>query len=182
MKITLVRHAEVIQEYQGKYNGHIDIALSENGKIQAKDLAKKLDAEVYDKIYCSDLLRAKQTLELFDYSVKPIYTSKLREKFWGIHEGKSFQEIQESGIKYKNFNQWINALDGECIQMYTKNVHDYFFNTILTSNAKNALIITHSGFIKTLKSLIEDISLEESFQLKLPYCSYITLEINEATF
>jgi len=36
VKITLVRHSEVIKEYQGKYNGHIDISLSEKGKRDAK--------------------------------------------------------------------------------------------------------------------------------------------------
>ena len=52
MKITLVRHAEVLESHQGKYNGHIDISLSENGRLQAIELAHKLKDEDFDSIYC----------------------------------------------------------------------------------------------------------------------------------
>ena len=175
MKITLVRHAEVEEVYKGKYNGHIDIALSQNGKTQAKELAEKLKDEVFDSIYCSDLLRARETLKEFNSTLTPLFTPRLREKSWGIHEGKSFDEIQDSGIIYKNFEQWINDLDGEDIQEYKKRAEDYFYNTILKTKAKNILIVTHSGFIKTLLSIHKNISLKEAFKINLPYSSYIQL-------
>jgi len=174
MKITLVRHAEVIEEYIGKYNGHIDIGLSENGKNQAKKLGKKLKNMQFDKIYCSDLLRAKQTLELFELNQDVIYSDQLREKSWGKHEGKSFDEIIKEGIEYKNFEQWISDLDGEDITSYTNRIKNFFNNTIIEKNNINILIVTHSGVIKTLLSTINNTSLEESFGISLPYSSAIT--------
>jgi len=183
MKITFVRHAEVIEKYQGKYNGHIDIPLSQNGKKQAKELAKKLQHINFDKIYCSDLLRAKQTLEAFSYDKEPTYTNRLREKSWGKDEGKSFDEIQAQGIKYINFQQWITALDGEDIYRYKEKIKEYFYETILLKNeCKNILIITHSGVIKTLISIINNISLEESFKINLSYASYIIFDRRRMTF
>ncbi|MEN8302955.1 MAG: histidine phosphatase family protein [Campylobacterota bacterium] len=176
MKITLVRHSEVIKKYQGKYNGHIDIALSSKGKNDAKELAKKLQNIEFDKIYCSDLLRAKQTLAAFKLSQEPIYTNRLREKSWGRHEGKSFNEIQSEGLEYKNFEQWISALDGEDIQKYTQRIQNYFYETLLKQQAKNILVVTHSGVIKTLLGITKNISLEEAFTINLPYSSYITLD------
>jgi len=176
MKITFVRHAEVIEEYQGKYNGHIDIPLSQNGKLQAKKLALKLKDEKFDKIYCSDLLRARETLDAFNYTTKPIFSEKLREKSWGIHEGKSFDEIQKMGIKYENFEQWVSALDGEDIQTYTDKVKHYFYTTILNKKSSNTLIITHSGFIKTLLGIIQNSPIKETFNIQLPYGSYIILD------
>ncbi len=173
MKITLVRHAEVEKAFIGKYNGHIDIGLSKNGYEQAKKLAYELQEEDFDAVYCSDLIRARETLDAFDLSVEVIYTEKLREKSWGIHEGKSFQEIEASGIKYKNFNQWINELDGENIQSYTNRLRDFFHNTLLRSSAKNILLVSHSGFIKTLLTEMEEKTLEESFAIQLPYASFI---------
>ena len=182
MKITFVRHAEVIEEYQGKYNGHIDIPLSENGKLQAEKLAKKLQNEKFDKIYCSDLIRTRQTLEAFKYEVEPIYTDKLREKSWGRHEGKSFDEIQKEGIKYENFEQWISNLDGEDIKTYTQKVKEYFYTTILKQKSLNILVITHSGFIKTLLSIVENSQLEETFKVQLPYASFIIFDKINMTF
>jgi len=176
VKITLVRHSEVIKEYQGKYNGHIDISLSEKGKRDAKEVAKKLQNIWFDKIYCSDLVRARETLTAFNYVCEPIYTKELREKSWGKHEGKSFDEIQAEGIEYINFEQWISALDGESIEIYTKRIKSYFYKTILKQDVKHILVVTHSGVIKTLLSIVNNKSLEEAFSIDLPYSAHITLD------
>lgn len=176
MKITLVRHSEVIKEYQGKYNGHIDISLSQKGKEDAKELAKKLQNISFDKIYCSDLLRAKETLEAFHHTLTPIYTKELREKSWGRHEGKSFKEIQDEGIEYENFEQWTASLDGESFSNYKQRIQEYFYETIFKEDMQNILVVTHSGVIKTLLSITKNISIEEAFTTKLPYSSYITLD------
>lgn len=182
MKITFVRHAEVIEEYKGKYNGHIDIPLSEYGKQQAKELAYSLKDEVFDKVYCSDLIRARETLEAFDLDVETIFTEDLREKSWGVHEGKSFEEIEASGIKYENFEQWLEALDGENIEVYRKNLSHYFYNTLLKDTSKNILVFTHSGFIKTLYSVVQKCSIEKAFSIELPYASSLTLDIGSMQF
>ena len=176
MTITLVRHAEVIEEYQGRYNGHIDISLSENGKHQAKELGEALKKTHFDKVFCSDLLRARETFNELNIDAEAIFSSRLREKSWGRHEGKSFSEIEAEGIEYKNFEQWIDALDGEDMQVYTENLKNYFNETLLKQETQNILIITHSGVIKTLLHLTQDISLEEAFSTHLPYSSSITLD------
>ena len=178
MKITLVRHSEVIKEYQGKYNGHIDISLSLKGVNDAKALATTLKHINFDKVYCSDLVRAKETFNELNIQLEPIYTSRLREKSWGRHEGKSFEEIQAQGIEYKNFQQWISALDGENMQEYIQRVREYFYDTVFKEDAQNILIVTHAGLIKTLLSLTKNISLEEAFAINLPYSSYITLDMS----
>jgi len=177
MKVTLVRHAEVIEEYLGKYNGHIDISISQHGKEQAQKLAKQLNAETFDKIYCSDLVRAKETLVIFNLQIAPIYTDKLREKSWGIHEGKSFNEIEKMGIKYENFEQWINKLDGEDLETFQQRIVKYFYATIFKDEGDNVLVVTHSGVIKTLLHIKNKISLEEAFAIKLPYASSITFTL-----
>ncbi|MBC8237486.1 MAG: histidine phosphatase family protein [Helicobacteraceae bacterium] len=176
MILTLVRHAQVIEEYQGRYNGHLDIELSVNGKLQAKKVAKKLQNIEFDKVYCSDLIRCRQTLSAFNLQTNIIYTHRLREKSWGRHEGKSFEEIEAQGIKYENFQQWINALDGENTQEYISKLKEYFNETIFKEDSNNILIVTHSGVIKTLLHLTENILLEEAFATILPYSSYITLD------
>lgn len=93
MKITLVRHCEVDEKYLGCYNGHIDISLSDKGYIQAKDLAQKLKDENFDAVYCSDLLRAKESLKYFKNLNNAVYTDQLREKSWGEDEGKTYDQI-----------------------------------------------------------------------------------------
>jgi alpha-ribazole phosphatase/probable phosphoglycerate mutase len=177
MKITLIRHAQVIQEYLGKYNGHIDIPLSQEGLNQTKKLASQLQGCKFDKVYCSDLLRAKQTLEALDLPQTPIFTKELREKSWGRHEGKSYDEITQEGIVYENFEQWLNALDGEDIYTYQQRIKEYFLQNIFQEKVNHILVVTHSGVIKTLLGILNNYTLEEAFSLKIDYTSTTVLEL-----
>lgn len=174
MPITLVRHAEVEEEYIGKYNGHIDIALSQRGKEQAKILADKLKSEKYDKIYCSDLRRARETLQEFSFRVKPTFTKELREKSWGRHEGKSFEEIESEGIKYENFTQWLDALDGERVEEFEKRVLKFF--KALEKSEENILIVTHAGVIKVIQAFYNSSTLEDAFMQSLGYGEFCDLK------
>lgn len=171
MKLTLVRHCEVQEEYLGCYNGHIDISLSKNGYTQAKELSEKLKDEKYDAVFCSDLLRAKETLKYFTDLENIFYTDKLREKYWGVDEGKTYEQIcQEKNITYENFEQWISALGGENIEDFLERVRTFFFEYLQSLDYQNILIITHSGVIKTFFALHEKKSLEEAFSKTINYC------------
>jgi broad specificity phosphatase PhoE len=173
MRVYFVRHSQVQKEYQGKYNGHIDISLSKKGRDDAKELAKKLKDIKFDIAFCSDLRRAKETLFEFSLDCDVIFSSELREKSWGRHEGKSFDEIQKEGIVYTTFEKWIEDLDGERFKDYTKRVESYFKNVILSQKAKNILVVTHAGVIKTLILKEKKMSLDETFAIDLPYSGYI---------
>ena len=182
MKITLVRHGEVQTPFIGKYNGHNDIGLSEKGKKEAKKLAELFTCKEFDLVYCSDLRRAKETLQAFVQAKNAVFTEKLREKSWGKHEGLGFDEITAQGIVYKNFSQWIEALDGENYTEYVQRVKKFFFEELVTQKADNVLVITHAGVIRVLMAIVQNLSLEEAFALALPYTSYTIYDTNLKTF
>jgi alpha-ribazole phosphatase len=182
MKIILVRHAEVQEDFLGKYNGHNDIGLSKKGYEQSLTLAKKYQKAGFDAVFCSDLLRARETLKPFNLKCEPIFTSELREKSWGRHEGKSFEQIHAEGIDYINFEQWINALDGERVEDFRQRVLNYFYETVFKQEAQNILVVTHHGVIKMLLSLLQNITLEKAFSTEVPYASYVILDRITNTF
>ncbi|MCW8894586.1 MAG: alpha-ribazole phosphatase family protein [Sulfurimonas sp.] len=174
MRVTLVRHSEVEKEFIGCYNGHNNIGLSENGKNQAKELAKKLDSQEFDAVFCSDLPRAKETLKHSLHVNDAIYTDKLREKSWGRHEGLSFDEIIAKGeIEYIDFLQWIQALDGEPYEEYKQRVKKFFTAYLPSLKKEHILVVTHAGVIRTLLTLKKNISLEEAFKIKIDYGDFI---------
>ncbi|MDP2893144.1 MAG: histidine phosphatase family protein [Sulfurimonas sp.] len=178
MKLTLVRHTEVEERYQNCYNGHNEIGLSKKGYMQAKELAKKLDILGFDAVFCSDLPRAKETLKHSLHAKNAIFTDKLREKSWGKHEGLSFDEIISDGeIKYVDFLQWIEALDGEPHEEYIKRVEQFFFEFLPSLNKESVLVITHAGVIRVLLSIINNITLEEAFAIKVENGSLTMLDI-----
>lgn len=178
MRVTLVRHCEVDKKYLGRYNGHIDIGLSQNGYEQAKELASKLKDESYDAIFCSDLKRAKESLKYFTNLHNVTYTDRLREKSWGEDEGKSYDEIcQNKNINYESFKKWVDALGGESIGEFKNRVNEFFFEQLANSGTKNVLVLTHSGVIKTFFSIYENIGLEKAFCKKIDYSSTYIVDI-----
>ena len=174
MTITLVRHAQVEGAYIGCYNGHLDIGLSPKGYADARNLGKHFNSSDFDAIFCSDLTRAKESLKQFIKTKDVIYTEELREKSWGRHEGLDFDTIIAQGeIEYINFEQWLNALDGESVQEYTSRVKKFLFEYLPSLKKENILVVTHSGVIKTFISSVKNISLEEAFSYSIPYASFV---------
>lgn len=178
MRLTLVRHAEVDEKYQGCYNGHNNIGLSNEGHSQAKKLCKKLDLLKFDAIFCSDTFRAKETIKHYTCKENIEYTKALREKSWGRHEGMSFDEItSQEDIKYENFLQWINALDGEDYQLFIQRIEKFFFEFLPSLEKENILILTHAGVIRVLLSIVHKIPLEDAFSVKISHGELISENI-----
>lgn len=178
MKLTLVRHCEVDERYKNCYNGHNDIGLSPNGQKHAKKLAKKLDALEFDAVFCSDLRRAKESIRDSLHTQNIIYTDKLREKSWGVHEGMSYEKIvAKENTEYIDFLQWIEVLDGEPYEEYVKRVKEFFLDYLPSLKKENILVITHAGVIRVLLSIVDNISLEEAFSIKVGYGSMMLKRI-----
>lgn len=176
MKLTLLRHFEVIEEYQGKYNGHIDIPLSKKGVEDAKKFASTLHDKHFDAIYCSDLLRARQTLAQLNLNAPTTFSPMLREKSWGEHEGMSFEQIEASGILYTTFEEWIAQLGGESYETFYARITN-FLTQLAKQPHKHTLIVTHSGVIKTILGKIGNLSLQESFSLNITYGTLIEVQL-----
>ena len=183
MKITLVRHGEVDEKYHKCYNGHINIGLSRKGEEQAKAVATLLQNKEFDLVYCSDLLRAKETLKPCKQYKDALFTKHLREKSWGKHEGMTFDEIIAAGeIRYKNFSQWIEALDGEPYATYIERIKVFFLEYLPSQNANTVLVVTHAGVIRVLMALVQKLSLEEAFCIDVPYASAVEFDTDLQTF
>lgn len=192
MQVTLIRHAEVDEAYHGCYNGHIDIGLSKKGENQSRALAQEFAISEFDALFCSDLLRAKMTIKEFvhpkstssltltAHAKQIIYTKQLREKSWGKHEGLSFDEIIAQGeVEYQDFLQWIRALDGEPYEEFVKRVETFFFLFLPSLKKESILVVTHAGVIRVLMSLVENISLEEAFSIKVKNASSFVFDFEK---
>lgn len=174
MTLTLVRHCEVDERYKNCYNGHNDIGLSKDGMKNAKELAKKLDALEFDALFCSDLRRTRDSIRDSLHAKNVIYTEMLREKSWGVHEGMNYEQIvAKEGVEYRDFLQWIDLLDGEPYGEYIKRVEEFFLEFLPSLQKENILVVTHAGVIRVLFCLLDEISLEEAFSIRVE-CGTIT--------
>jgi len=101
MKLLIVRHGETFDNIENLITWQKDVTLTPEGEEQAKSLVKKLAKEKIDIIYCSTLIRAKQTISpyLLKYDVDVVYTDSLKEMDLGkFNWGKAEDMQKERGL------------------------------------------------------------------------------------
>lgn len=96
-EILLIRHGETSWNVARRLQGHIDVALNEEGLRQAAALGLALRHEKLDAIISSDLQRALQTAEaVAQWQSAPVQREPdLRERCYGAFEGLTHREISE---------------------------------------------------------------------------------------
>lgn len=64
--VTFLRHGESVGNAEHRFQGHADFALTERGRLQARALAERWQAEgvTFDRAFSSPLLRARETAEI----------------------------------------------------------------------------------------------------------------------
>ncbi|UYP47481.1 2,3-bisphosphoglycerate-dependent phosphoglycerate mutase [Candidatus Lokiarchaeum ossiferum] len=166
MNIYLIRHGETDWNKQGKIQGHMDIALNQQGRLQAKILASKFKNIKIDRIYTSDLLRASQTAEIINKTTKSLLIAdeRLRERNYGDWQNYSWSEVHSQNPNLKE--EWrTNPVHSRPPK--GESLHDLYnritrFLSELISEAKNnILIVAHNSPLKILISIAKGITLEE---------------------
>ncbi len=95
--IFLLRHGALAADARERFVGQTDLSLSPEGVRQAEALGQILRTVGIDSIYCSDLLRARQTAEIVvgETGVPVVARRDLREIALGEWEGLSRREVAE---------------------------------------------------------------------------------------
>ena len=171
-KYILLRHGKNIHQTKLKdiiYHFPDDnppCQLIEEGIEEAKRASEKIKEKNIDYIYCSDILRARQTAKIvadvigFD-SEKIIYDTRLRDINWGIFGGKHKDEAWAfyGGDKMKKFD--VPTPQGETWNDCKKRMIDILQEIERNNENKNILIISHGDPLWLLEGYIKGISDEE---------------------
>ncbi len=96
-KVILVRHGQTLWNHEMKYQGHTDVALTEEGIRQAELVAVRLANEPVTAVYASDLSRAFVTAEHIaaKHGLTVASVPALREICFGDWEGLTYDGIDE---------------------------------------------------------------------------------------
>lgn len=92
--LFLIRHGHTLRA--GYCNGHLDVDLTPTGIGQMEEIGKRLAGDGIRALYASDLKRCVQGAEVIGraLALKPVLSSRLREKQFGAWEGLPREEIQ----------------------------------------------------------------------------------------
>lgn len=164
MQLYLVRHGETDWNAQGLVAGQADIPLNERGIIQAETTRDKILAQnlKFDAVYSSPLQRVRQTAEIItggQYDI--IFDDRLKERDAGEFSGHPSQELFDNSINYLDLDLNSGEHGVEPIRNFDARVHDFFhFLQQKHANEDLILIITSSGFIRRLVSIIDSVDPE----------------------
>jgi len=95
--VFVARHGETDWNAAGRWQGHTDVPLNENGRAQAKALAGRLREARLAGVVASDLSRAHETARIVaaDLGVTLAYVERdLRERSFGVFEGLTRAECE----------------------------------------------------------------------------------------
>lgn len=161
-EILIARHGETDWNQSGRWQGHTDRPLNENGYRQAQSLAAKLSDGKLDAVYSSDLTRARVTAEVIANSAGVTnigIDNRLRERNLGTLEGLTTAEIcsltglPRNGVTIKGISAHpsVEAWDS-FIQRVSNALDD-----IRKSNPDNrVLVVAHGGVMIALSMYILD--------------------------
>lgn len=152
--IILVRHGVTNWNERGRYQGWSDTELNDEGLKQAHRIADHLDENKVEKIFCSDLKRAKQTAftisSRMGIEISP--RKELRELSFGRWEGQTYGQIQANNPRqWKDFHKnpvQFRPPGGETIEELDSRVETFWVEILTTET--DSIIVTHAGPLKVL--------------------------------
>ncbi len=62
--VYLARHGQTAYNVERRFQGHLPVGLDETGRAQAVDLGERASAHSFAALWCSPLLRARETAEI----------------------------------------------------------------------------------------------------------------------
>ncbi len=150
-KLCLMRHGATT--LNGCYVGATDIALSDSGVRQVQRTAALLRDENFTKIFCSPMLRCRQTVKLLELGGVVEYNTLLKEVDFGSWEKKSFNEIVATDKAL--VDAWAADSDdfsfpqGESLAGFRSRVQ-LFKEKLYECDEQSILVVTHGGIIRHL--------------------------------
>ena len=105
--IYLLRHGQTDWNATRKLQGITDIPLNDNGRQMAIEAGEKYKDIDFTLCFCSPLVRAKETAELFlqGKNVPIIEDERFKEMHFGEYEGMDFLELEKNQTIYELFNE-----------------------------------------------------------------------------
>ncbi len=197
-KIFLVRHGETEQHAEPMFIGQYDVPLNETGIAQARNMgehiakaiAEDIDAEI-ERIYCSDLQRARETAEIIcenvnrqlaiagkDQKISVKADSALREINLGAWDGKPVRQVREMWpAEYERRGRDMFAfktgsgVESSSVSGRSENFYDMQYRVIgafreilRNDDAKVIIIVAHSGVIRALENNIKGLRVDDEWE------------------
>ncbi|ROZ77702.1 histidine phosphatase family protein [Ramlibacter sp. WS9] len=156
-RIIAVRHGETAWNVDARIQGQLDIGLNDTGRWQARRVGEALASEPITAVYSSDLGRAHETAQaVAEVAGIPVVADEgLRERSFGIFEGKTFDEIHETWPDHahnwrKRIPEWQPPEGGESLLELRERVTRTMHELAARHPGEQIVVVAHGGVLDTL--------------------------------
>ena len=178
MKLLLVKHGQKENEFS--QSGGFDGGLTSTGKEQAKRLGISLKNKGITKVYCSELVRAKETLEEILPYINPVsvvYTKGINEISRGIYSTREEYKLalKDSGLKEHKFR----PPEGESYFDVEERSTNFWKFLKEQHKPDTVLVVGHGIFLRFLMLQIQGLHMSEMAYLNLDNASISSFLIED---
>ena len=159
-----------------RYRGRVDDPLTDEGRAQMARVWERVRDEV-EVIVCSPLSRCREPAQGWarERGLPLVVEERLVELAYGAWEGKTAQEIEaEDGALFRRWREnpaGLRPPGGEAPEELWARVADWW-REFRESGAGRALVVTHSGPLRVLASLVLGGDLATTRRLHVPYACW----------
>lgn len=182
-RIYLVRHGESVANTEGRYQGiTYDTSLSELGKKQAGELAKRMKKIRVKKIVTSPLTRTRETAETVARfnKINVELEKNIIETNHGLWEGEYKDEIAKKWPhiykKWQKFPSQVKFPGGEHFLETQKRIITWWKEFIIQN--EDTLVVSHDNIIRIIIARILNMKLNRIWKFHLQPTAITLVEIN----
>lgn len=173
-ELILLRHGETDWNRELRFQGHVDVGLNAIGMEQAQRLARRLAGERADRLYVSDLLRARQTAQpvATQLGLAALSDEALREQSFGRVDGMTVDDIKlmhpQAWEGWLRFDEDYSMPDGESTRQFHGRVMDAVHRLIVAHPDETLVVVTHGGVLDMIYRTARSLGLNGPRQSDIP--------------
>ena len=185
-RICIVRHGETAWNAEGRVQGQLDIPLNDVGRAQARATAEALADHDFTAIYCSDLIRVRQTCEpaAKKFALPVTYLAELRERHYGMFETLTYVEVRdkfpEQYARFRDKDPDFDFEGGETLRGFNDRSLKAIGELIARHSGEQILVFTHGGVLDMLYRHITGLSLSAERKFGIPNAGLNRVEVTPA--
>ncbi len=184
--LVLIRHGQTEWNREQRIQGNGDSPLTDLGRAQAAAAAAALLRFDFDALYTSDSGRALQTATPIMASSELAATPepRLRERHYGLFEGKTRQDIRrEFPAIYDAYQQrdpGFVAPEGESSAALQARAVEACTEIALRHSGGTVAIVSHGGTIQAIARYVLNVPLDLQWRVRLENCGLTIVRYNDA--
>jgi probable phosphoglycerate mutase len=185
--IYLLRHGQIEQFQPRRFVGQLDLALTEAGKIQARDLRDFFKDIKLSRIFTSPLQRTVQTAEIVadDRTIDIKLVPELAEINLGAWEGLTVAEVRERFPgEYEKRGEDLahyRPAGGESFADLARRSLPVF-TRLAMEHAGPLLVVAHAGVNRVLLASLQQLPLKDLLLIPQDYCCLNIISVDNGSW